>query len=287
VDTWGVAINSGAGTITFTAPTSGTGYIAANSIIQILIGNNASSGSTGSNQIVNPASVNSYLIDVTITNAVGQESAQISVPIVDSDQVNVTSYINTFLSFDLDTAVANLDCDYNTCKLFGDSGASGANYTVDLGELNATYVNKSNSVAVVHSDGNSGVINSIYFNLTTNAWGGAVVNVTSTNGALQGPDANKILSVTNDGDPIVANSGLYGFTMPNTATGNGTVIRNSACTLGTAFCKLVTTPNVVFNTNGRPLDNGRIRLDLAAAAAYTNNPGTYTDTLTFIAVPTY
>jgi hypothetical protein len=75
--------------------------------------------------------------------------------------------------------------------------------------------------------------------------------------------------------------------MPNAGTGNGTVNRRTACQDVSHYCKLTTTPVEVFNTNGSPLDNGRLRMDLAAAATYTNNPGTYTDTLTFIVTATY
>ena len=135
-----------------------------------------------------------------------------------------------------------------------------------------------------------GTINSIYLDLISNAWSGTIVYVTSANQGLQSSGAganNFIASVVTNGDTIVANSGKYGFTMPNNATGNGTINRNSSCAIGTAFCKLISAPTEVFNTNGSPLDNGRIRMDIAAAAAYINNPGTYTDTLTFVAVPTF
>jgi hypothetical protein len=287
VNTWGVAINNGTGLITFTAPASGTGYIAAASLMQIKIGTNAVSGTTGTVQITNPDTVSPYNVSLLITNAEGTEEAIIVVPIIASDQVTVTSFINTFITFDIDTAInVATNCNFDTC-LTHENGAVGSNYTVDLGELNASAVNISNGAAVIHSQGGSGKINSIFFDLTTNAVSGAIVTVTSANGALVGPGTSKIDSVATNGAGITANSGLYGFTLPNTTSGNGTINRNSSCATNSTFCRLITGGTTVFDTNSSPLDNGRIRMDIAAAAIYTNNPGVYTDTLTFSAVATY
>lgn len=284
VDTWGLVIDNVNHRLLFTAPTnSGSAqYINLGNIIQVKILND---------KLLNPAIVNSYLIFLTMTSSdggVGQniETGNISIPIVDSDQVNITAFVNSFISFDIDTALTDTDCAYNVC-LTHENGSAGSNYTVDLGELNSTWVNKSNDAAVQHVQGGSGVINSIWFDLTTNAYGGAILYVTSANSGLQGPAANLIASVVNDGDAITTNSGLYGFQLPVAGSGNGTIDRGSDCVLGDAYCALTVTPNIVFDTDGAPLDTGRLRMDIAAAANYINNPGSYTDTLTFIAVPTY
>ena len=67
-----------------------------------------------------------------------------------------------------------------------------------------------------------------------------------------------------------------------------TVTANTNCNAAGHFCNITTNgTKQVFNTTGRPLDAGRVRMDLAVAASYVNNPGNYTDTLTFVAVPTY
>jgi precorrin-6B methylase 1 len=171
--------------------------------------------------------------------------------------------------------------------LYGATGPVAGNYTVDLGELNPGYINQSNGAAVIHSDAVSGVINSIYLDLTTNALGGATVIVTSANQGLNSATASEITSVAANGDPIVAGSGKYGFTIAGNSSLIGTVNNNSACTISTAFCRLLTAGTEVFNSNSGPLDTGRVRFDLAAAAAAANISGTYTDTLTFIAIPTY
>lgn len=274
-DTWGVEIDTANDVVTFTAPTSGSGYILGGDLITISFINEA---------INNPISVGTYDIDLVVTNT-GSESNNLSVPIVDSDQVNVTAYVNTFINFDIDTAVSNDDCTYDGCAIH-ENGAAGANYTVDLGELNSTWVNKSNSNAVLHSDENSGVINSIWFDISTNAYNGAVVYVRSENGGLQGPSTNFITSVI-EGEDIVANDGAYGFQLEQEGSGNGTITRNVNCIIESKYCSFLISNNEVFNTNSNPIDAGRLRMDVAAAASYTNNPGQYIDTLTFIAVPTY
>jgi hypothetical protein len=280
---WGVSFDNTAKTITLTAPTSGsTAYVHAVSNLTIKIGLVAG----GASQMMNPSGPGSAMESILLTNGANIEVGQVAIPIVDSDQVNVTSYINTFVNFDIDTNTTNGDCTYNTCPVYGGSAGNASNYTVDLGELNSSYVNRSQDATVVHSDGVTGAINSIYFDLTTNAFGGAIVLVKSTNGALVGPDTNTIPAIT-DGLEVVANSKTYGFTMPTGDTGNGTIVTNTSCSAINAFCGLTTEQKEVFNTNGAPLDVGRVRMDLAAAAAYVNNPGTYTDTLTFIAVPTF
>jgi hypothetical protein len=307
-DTWGVDIDNVNGTITFTAPASGStaGYIAADSLLQLKIGTNADHGTTGTVQITNPASSNSYQVDLLITNAIGSENGNFTVPIVDSDIVDINGYISAYIFFDIDTGTGELwpgedpaiECNYaaaNAC-LTHSNGVAGANYTVDLGEMTSTGINKSQANAL-HSDG-SGLINSIYFDLTTNSPSGAVVTVKSLNGGLQGPGTNKIPSIgvsvgadgitRLEGGLIPVNSGVYGYNLPVMPHSlNGAVVRNSNCNTTVNYCGASNIENVVFSTNSLPVDTARVRMDLAASANYTNSPGTYTDTLTFVATATF
>ena len=300
-DTWGVTINSGAKTITFNVPTSGTGGFIAPSQIAIKIGTNAG----GSNQITNPSSVGNTTVTITLNNTAPGESGSVNIPIIDSDTVTVTAYVTAYLAFDIDTGIGEIpgvnpvvDCEFNTCFTH-QNGDPGLNYTVDLGELTSSVVNKSNDTSVAHSSGGNGIVNSIYFDITTNSPGGAVVTVKSANGGLQGPGTNKIPSIgvlvgadgitRADGDDIPANSGVYGFTLPVASSQiYGSIIKNSLCDSSFKYCGAETNnPKTVFTTNNLPVDTARVRMDLAAAANYTNNPGLYTDTLTFIATATF
>ncbi len=285
-DTWGITINSGDGIITLTPPTDGVNYIDALAPIELRIGLNASEGGSGANQIANPGTAAGYTVTVLNTNAVGTEYGAAMIPIVDSDQVNVTSYINTFMTFDIDTGISDTDCDYNTC-LTHENGQIGENYTIDLGELNATWVNMSEDVSHMHADGQPGLINAIYLDFTSNAAGGLVIVASSANDGLAGPGGNMIDSVAANGDSITSNSGLYGLQMPDPEpTGNGTINRNNSCILAGEFCRLIQTGVEIASTEG-PIDNGRMRILIAAAATAVNNPGTYQDTLTFVVTPTY
>jgi hypothetical protein len=284
-DTWGAVINTGAKTITFTVPTSGTGGYAAASQIVIKIGLNATGGA---NQIVNPSSTGSFKETITLNNTAPGEMGELDIPIVDSDTIDITGYVTAYIHFDIDTNTDNTDCAFDVCPVHGGLGAAeGDNYTVDLGELTSALVNKSNSTSVEHSDTINGIINSIYFDLTSNAPGGVVVSVKSLNSGLKGPGSNMIDSVT-DGLDIAANSGLYGFNLTTGITmKHGEIFANTFCDTETEYCGPTSTPMTVFDTNDLPIDSARVRMDLAAAASYTNNPGVYTDTLTFVATGTF
>jgi hypothetical protein len=281
-DTWGAVISGN--TITFTVPTSGTGGYTASTLIVIKIGLNVTGGA---NQIINPSSTGSYSETIVLNNTAPGEMGTLNIPIVDSDTVDISGYVTAYINFDIDTNTDNTDCAYNVCLAHGGLGAgTPGNYTVDLGELTSAIVNKSQTSAT-HSDGLPGTINSIYFDLTTNAPGGAVVTVKSLNGGLQGPGTNLITSVT-DGLDIAANSGLYGFNLTTGSTQkHGDLYPNTFCDTETEFCGPTSTPKTVFDTNNLPIDSARVRMDLAAAASYTNNPGVYTDTLTFVATGTF
>ena len=301
VNTWGVIIDNGAKTITFSVPTSGTGGYSSPDQIVIKVGQNAG----GTNQITNPSFIGNTTISITLNNTAPGEIGEVNIPIIDSDSVTITSYVNAYLAFDIDTGVGEVpgidpiqDCTFNSC-LTHQNGDPGLNYTVDLGELTSALVNKSNGTSVSHSSGGNGIINSIYFDVSTNAPAGAVVTVKSANGGLQGPGTNKIPFigvetgadgiVRSDGDDIPANSGIYGFNLPVSATQIlGSIIPNSLCNSLVKFCGADSiTPKTVFTTNNLPVDTARVRMDLAAAANYTNNPGLYTDTLTFVATSTF
>lgn len=85
--TWGVAVAGD--TITFTTPTDGD--VASSSDIVILIGTNASGGA---NQITNPATQNSYTIDI---DGSFPDSGQTQIAVVDT--VLVTAAVNTTFTF--------------------------------------------------------------------------------------------------------------------------------------------------------------------------------------------
>jgi len=283
VNDWLAQIDSNI--ITLTAPPDGSdsGYINHGTVITLAINNE---------HLVNPHTVASYKTDMVILTDSEQyiETGSVTVPIVDSDQVDVTGYVNNYIVFNIDTGTTDTTCSFNGCPLYGGSSSNGTNYTVDLGELSSLYVNQSQiGDTIMHSDGHTGAINSIYLGLTSNAINGTVVTVSSANEGLV--SANSTIPTVADGNNITINSGLYGYSTPNdfwyTNNDHGEVVLSSNCDAASQYCGPATTPKEVFNTNGAPVDGARVRMDLAAAAAYTDSPGTYTDTLTFVATGSF
>ncbi len=92
-NTWGVATTSSS--ITFTTSTSsGQISVASSSIITVKIGTNAVFQTTGVRRLVNPATANSYQIDLAGTV---QDSGHTRVAIIDN--VDVTATVNTSFTF--------------------------------------------------------------------------------------------------------------------------------------------------------------------------------------------
>jgi hypothetical protein len=272
--TWGVAIDSMEDKIILTAPTDNVGIFENASQITLQIG--------GANKIKNPVNVGLVFEKVIVNNYMGEEGL-ITIVLVDSDQLNIIGYIDEYIHFDIDTGILdNVNCEFDACLEFED-GPVGNNYTVDLGELTSAVVNKSQN-SVMHATGTIKKINSIYFDLTANSPIGTVVTVISANGGLQGPGTNFLTSVAS-GDNIIANSGQYGINMPVAANStSGSILFNTLCNTDEKYCGPQNTESLeIFNTNGSTVDKARIRLDVAAASKYTNIPGKYTDSLTFIA----
>jgi hypothetical protein len=290
--TWGTNINTGTDTITFTAPTSGTGYLPASGLVLVKIGTNATGGT---NQIVNPAVVNSYEVHLIITNGFGTETGELEIPIIDDDTVNVTGYIDTFITFDIDTAATNLQCDAAggtaPCDSYG-GATDNTGYLVDLGEMTTSTVNKSGST-VSHADGGSGAINNIWFDLSSNASGGSVVRSYSLNNDLQGPGGSTIPSVGSGEVQITSGSSLYGLQhlsgdVSTVVSGTLTIDADCDATSGaTYFCSVGGTSGRNILSTTAAVDTARVQLRVGASPNSLNTTGTYTDQLTFIATATF
>lgn len=304
VDTWGVTISSsGTGSILFSAPTnSGSAqYVGTGTTLIVQVGENATAQTTGVNQIVNPTSSAEYEVLINITNGDGtdHETGEIEIPIVDDDTVNITGFIDTIITFDIDTTI-------ETGSTLGDcTAAGGANpcdsyagatdnvgYVVDLGEMSTGLVNVSDTTSVLHADGNTGTINSIFFDLETNAVNGASVTVQSLNGGMRLDGSNIIPSVTTTGEiEITAGSGLFGIkSIPSiqyNGANSGVFGINDNCDGDTGtnyYCGVSSSSAIeIFNTNAQPMENGRIEFAVGASPDNEDATGTYSDELTFIA----
>ncbi len=261
-------VRTSATVLTFDSQTSGT-PIGAGSVITIRLGTNATTGSTGTHQITNgPAGTTSLVLSGTFG-----DSGTASMSIVDDDQVTVSATVNQSISFDLDT--------YATSTT---STETATPYSVALGTLTTGAVTGSNESS----------INGIWFDLNTNAGGGAVVSITSANGAL------KSTSVPGDTIPsasaaMAAGTANYGVCANRNAATTGTLTKVApfASTCGTtpssnSVGALTTSAQPIYNTGGAPISAGRgeIMVD-AAISGVTPAHSDYGDTLTLAAVGTF
>ena len=157
---WGVEIDLISNSIIFTSPNV-SGYILGGSIIAVKIGDNAEYQSFGENFIINPSFVAEYEISMRIENIV-VETGEVSIPILDDDNVSIRGYLDTVLTFDIDTTtqtgniVGGGDCDssegINPCDSYpGSNDALG--YVVSVGEMTTNTVNKSGQTFVNHAAG--------------------------------------------------------------------------------------------------------------------------------------
>lgn len=114
---WGVTISTVGDTITFTAPSNATtGEITAGYCVQIEVGTNATSGATGANQIVNPAS-GTY---VTAISGTFGDTGRFAVAIVADDQIDITAQVDPTLTVTISAdscALGTLTANYiETCS---------------------------------------------------------------------------------------------------------------------------------------------------------------------------
>lgn len=180
------------------------------------------------------------------------------------------------ITFDLDT--------YNTSTTTTETSTP---YSVALGTLTTGAVSGT-------TEGGGGSPNGIWFDLTANGPGGAIVSVISSGGALKSTSvpSNTIPSAS---AAMAAGTANYGICANRNTSGTGTLTKvapfNSTCgttpssnTVGAVTTSLQT----VYNTGGAAIIDGRgeIMVD-AAISNVTASHNDYADTLTFIATSTF
>lgn len=240
--------------------------------VRLKIGLNATdtTGSgPGTHQITNPST---GTLTITIAGTFG-DSGTISIPIIDDDQVTITATVNQSITFDLDT--------YATSTT---STETATPYSVALGTLTTGAVTGSNESS----------INGIWFDLATNASGGAIVTIVSANGALKST-ATPTDTIPSATAAMAAGTANYGVCANRNATTSGTLTKVApfASTCGTTPASntvgaVTTTAQTIYNTSGAPVAGGRgeIMVDAAISGA-TPAHADYTDTLTLIATATF
>lgn len=257
---WGAVI-SGTTTITLTAPSGTfTNTISAGHKVTIFI---------TATHMVNPT-VSTPTVTITTTS----DSGSYVVPIADDDQVNVSATVGSTISFDLDT--------YATATT---STETATPYTVALGALTTAAASGSNESSV----------NAIWFDLNTNASGGATVSVLSANGALKSTStpADTIPSAT---ATMTAGTANYGLCEKRNDKTSGTFNKVSpfdgaTCSTtptGNTVGAVTTTAQTMYNTAGAPIVGARAEIMVNAEnSTSTQAHSDYADTLTFIATATF
>ncbi|MDR3519478.1 MAG: hypothetical protein P4L63_01135 [Candidatus Pacebacteria bacterium] len=160
-----------------------------------------------------------------------------------------------------------------------------APYSVGLGILSTAQASNSDESS----------INSIWFDLTTNASSGAVVSVSSANGALKSisKPSDTIPSATATMTPGVANYGICD--KDNLVNGSGTFnmvspFNGATCTTGhvNTVGVVTTSPQIIYNTGNAALYSGRAEIMVNAEnSTATPAHNDYSDTLNFIATSTF
>lgn len=236
----------------------------------------------------NPGTAGTKSISVSTTggDGDGNVSGSFSIGIADDDQVTVTATVAEEMTFDIDVGTSTAVTD------------SDAPYTVALGTLSTGSVSTSGD----------GTINIIALEVSTNASGGAVVQVKNANGSsgLTSSSAptdtidvfTGTLAAGTEGYNICVNkvgttSGTLqseNFHTGSTLSATGTTATSTTCTssvhqMPTA---LSTTFTDILSSNGAALSAAQGEVYVKAAiSATTAAHDDYTDTLTFRATATF
>ncbi len=257
--------------ITVTICNGDGGAIAPNSVVTVKIGTNATQSGTGSHTISNPSSVANYVISIGGTFG---ETGSLSLPIVDSDQVNESASITPYITFDLDTGIS--------------VGETPTPYTVYFGNLSPLVVSSSDHTS----------INSVYLDLNTNAVGGAIVTVKGAYGGLKSTMVNSLITTTDSGTAVPLSAGTEGFGLciANTSTVGGTITKtapyNGSCDATTHNIGGITiSPRTLFTSSGAPVDgtdNNTAEVMFKTSISPTTKAAIdYTEVVTFIATGSF
>lgn len=256
--------------MTFEAPLdAGVAEIAGGSVVEILIGTVADSGTS---KTVNPGSIGSY--EIAITGATWSDTGEIDVPIMDNDTVSISATVDTFITFDLDIDDSPV----------GAHAEDPASYSIDLQELTFGTITDEDTTSVEE----------IYVDIDTNADDGAIIQVRNANGATGLSSSSSGDNIPSSNTDLTINSvdGGYGLAATeHELPDDGDFFENSPfdeyLTAG-GIGGLTTSFQLIFDTNDAPIVGGDgVVYVRAVAGTSTSAADDYTDTLTFRATATY
>ncbi len=238
--TWGAAF-SGTNLNVFTL-TSGTGTIAAASVITIRIGTNATTGATGDKQITNPNTSGTKIIAITGSFT---DTGNIAVPIATYDQVVVSATVDPSITFTLSSNTAALG------TMTTGAVASASAITLTMG------TNAGGGYGVTILDEGNGSVGGLYKSAAPTK------NVTSATATLSaGTEGYGLQGTTGTGSPTIAS--------PYNTSGNGVgQLQRTAQTL-------------VSYAGPTGVTNQTATIAFKAAIAASTPAGSYADTATLI-----
>jgi hypothetical protein len=249
--TWGVSTSSQ--TITLT---SGTAVIPANRCIQIEIGSNATSGTTGVSRITNPGAATSYTI--TIAGSFG-DTGSISTSIIDDDTVAMTGTVNQSITFTIST----------TTIYFGTLGSGGAKYASSTNTAGDTTETPAHTIGVA-----------------TNAPSGFTLSVRGQTLTSQQNASNTITAVGLSAASSTVGAEQFGIRATESG-GTGTAVSAPyAYTTSYGYSSTATTSSVLATGSGATLTSTYSLRYLANISAITE-AGTYAANLVYIATANF
>lgn len=154
--TWGASFISS--NLVLSYPSSGGTPVAANDYVRILIGTNATYGTTGDVQMTNPASTGSKTITISTT----YDTGSLAVAIVTNDQLSVTANVDPSLTFVItDNAVPlgtlSATSTSSVTETFQVGTNSEGGYTVTYLGDNLKHGNGTDTITALSSGGTSSI----------------------------------------------------------------------------------------------------------------------------------
>lgn len=276
---WGVGVNTGTDTVTFTAPTNAAGgEITAGYCVVIEIGTNATAGVTGDKQITNPAA-GVYNVDVAGTFG---DSNRTKVAIVDGVSVSVT--VPSLLVFQV-LGVNGADCPIT-------SSINSSATSIDFGTIAQDDFNNACQRLRIGTNAQDGYTVTVQTaqlltsGSDTIAKGACDGTCSDTTAAAWANAVNSTTGDTNDG---------FGYCMKN-VLGDGATTADAAwgtnyCGAGSTYFKTVANAGTsevaraILSSATRALDVANIEYRLNVSPDQPE--GTYTTTVVYVATPQF
>jgi hypothetical protein len=275
--TWWGATTTGSTVLTFT---NGSAAVAAGSIIEVQIGNNATASTTGDANFTNPAkSAASGTADIYTISVAGGfgDTGNALVAIIEGVTVSVT--VAESLSFGI-AAVSSTTCDTYFGVL---AGPDSTTTTIPFGSIStANTFNHACQNLSVSTNASSGFAVKVNSNTSLKSGTGALINSGACDGTCDETTTSTWATNTYNGFAYTC----LGAECSITAS---TTYRTFACAGATTTDCLPgggeTSQNVM--SHNTPINNSTSTIQYKISLSGTQTAGTYSNTITYVATPTF